>query len=138
MEKDEAVRKHREMWNAIADKIEARKHGIDIYKEKCRIAGRGILNNCFCCEFARTEYDEYDVPNCDICPMIWPSDSEDFMCKDTGNEHYGGGLYQKCVDSVVDWEKQAQLARQIANLPEKQGREPSWKSNIRERFERVV
>ena len=34
MEKDEAVRKHREMWNAIADKIEARKHGIDIYKEK--------------------------------------------------------------------------------------------------------
>ena len=135
MEKDEAVRKHREMWNAIADKIEARKHGIDIYKEKGRIAGRGILNNCFCCEFARTEYD---VPNCDICPMIWPSDSEDFMCEDTGNEHYGGGLYQKCVDSVVDWEKQAQLARQIANLPEKQGREPSWKSNIRERFERVV
>ena len=135
MEKDEAVRKHREMWNAIADKIEARKHGIDIYKEKGRIAGKGILNNCFCCEFARTEQD---VPNCDMCPMIWPGDSRDFMCEDASNERNGDGLYRKCVNSNGDWKKQAQLARQIANLPEKQGREPSWKSNIRERFERVV
>lgn len=135
MEKDEAVRKHREMWNAIADKIESGKHVVDIYKEKYRIAGKGILNKCFCCEFARTEHD---VPNCDICPMIWPGDSRDFMCKDASNEHNDDGLYRKCVDSVRDWKKQAQLARQIASLPERRETEPSWKSNIRERFERVV
>ena len=135
MEKDEAVRKHREMWNAIADKIEARKHGVDIYKEKYRIIGKEILNNCFCCEFARTEHD---VPNCDMCPVIWPSDSEEFMCEDASNECNGDGLYRKCVGYVHDWKKQAQLARQIASLPERQETEPSWKSNIRERFEKVV
>lgn len=135
MEKDEAVRKHREMWNAIAGKIEAQKHGVKIYKEKCRITGREVLNGCFCCEFAR---DEYGIPDCDMCPVIWPSDSEKFMCEIAGNEYNNDGLYRKCVDSVNDWEKQAQLARQIASLPEKQGGEPSWKSNIRERFERVI
>ena len=135
MEKYEAVRKHREMWNAIADKIEARKHGVEIYKEKCRITGRGVLSGCFCCEFARTEYD---VPNCDICPVIWPSDSDKFMCENASNERNRDGLYQKCVDSANDWGKQAQLARQIAGLPERRETEPSWKSNIRERFEKVV
>lgn len=64
--KKEAVRKHRAMWNWIADYIEKKK------EEQC------ILS---CCD--------------------------------------PGGIYRKCIDALT-WEEQAEIARQIANLSERE------------------
>lgn len=113
--REEAISKHRKMWNWIADRIEEEKeyqHINVLKKEYCE--GKGfyyVTSNCFCCEY--TKYI------CDYCPIEWKSEVEDFMCMQKYEEDDDEGLYALCCNEL-DWEEQAKLARQIANLPERQ------------------
>lgn len=65
---------------------------------------KNIFSGCFLCE--------YTGVNCKICPLDWGNHSRIYMCE------RNNGLWIKCRDSE-DWQEQAALARQIANLPER-------------------
>ncbi|MEG1433244.1 hypothetical protein [Eubacterium sp.] len=107
--KSEAVRRHRKMWNWIADETERRKFKV----EKCDYFKNFVSKDipffgCYCCEYL------YNLVNCkclDGCPIDW------------GN-YFGG--QKPCLESLYglweleyDWKKSANLARKIANLPER-------------------
>lgn len=104
--KEEAVRKHRELWNMIADKTEetndfVTKRGsgyFDDYSE-----ADVPLNNCFCCEF--DESLEHGSA-CNMCPLWW----------DDGNNCYEAE-YEKWNESE-SIEDRIAYAQMIAELPE--------------------
>lgn len=109
--KSEAVRLHRKLWNWIADETERLK----FKGEKCEyfknFESKDIPNSeCYCCEYASTITGE-SYKCVDICPIDW-------------GECFGGR--KNCFDSLYelwdlegDWQKAANLARQIASLPER-------------------
>lgn len=113
--REEAILWHRKMWNWIADRIEEEKEYQDINylkKEYCDIKGFHCeTNNCFCCEYTNI--------NCSLCPIECGSEVEYLMCLDQYKEYDNEGLYLLCCDEK-DREEQAKLARQIANLPERE------------------
>lgn len=107
MTKKEAIRLHREMWNWIADYIESHKYrvlNIQVLKSMwCRENGYPQLEmHCFCCAYV----SEHDLSCINECPIRW----ENHGCNDS---EYGLLL------RTHDPEKKAELARKIANLPER-------------------
>lgn len=125
MLKEEAIRKHRAMWNYIADEIENTHHTISIENMKGNYVERvGDANmymrrysNCYLCYYTKFK--------CKNCPIKWPSDAHVRMCENGFmNEHdmSTAGLYKQCrkLADSGEWEKQAKLAREIANLPEQE------------------
>lgn len=113
--REEAISKHRKMWNWIADRIEEEKEYQDIEDLKIEYCDRegfdDIENNCFCCEYTNCV--------CEFCPIKWESKVENYMCVDKYKEDDYEGIYWICCDEE-DWKEQAKLARQIANLPERE------------------
>ncbi len=106
--KQQAIEGHRKMWNWIADKIEREKticNIPDLKKIYCRENNLFLRRHCFCCEYK----DDTDW-RCDTCPVDWIKTKH---CCD--NEK---SLYSLVIDAFI-WQEQAELARQIANLPEK-------------------
>lgn len=118
MTKQEAIKNHRAMWNWIADEIKEAKCVLDVYEMKRQyLLLNGFLrvqNYCFLCQYS-SGY------GCQKCPMEWPSKAETYMCEDDGNDL--DGLWLECYNMYdngdLDWRKQADFARQIANLPER-------------------
>lgn len=110
--KQQAITEHRKMWNWIAD--ETKKCGRKVSKEEYFIAMDIAFENrpetyCYCCDYVNGA--------CIKCPIEW-----------------GGGCYRGCCDKdamfddkglYAQWanadnpEKAAQLAREIAKLPER-------------------
>ena len=125
MLREEAIKKHRAMWNWIAEQIVTyeRTMNIGTLKEKY-IEMQGddtrkmyLTNNCYLCNYT-------DI-NCYKCPIIWPSEFERFQCEDSTilpNGYIVDGLYTECRKLYLtnDWQSQAELARKIANLPLKE------------------
>lgn len=130
MLREDAIKKHRAMWNWIAEQIEKyqRTMNIDILKAYfLKQQGDDTLDmqlyeNCYlCC---------YTTVVCKNCPLLWPSESDSLMClysdkitdgdKTTGG--YNKGLYVECymLADGYDWQLQASLCRKIANLPERE------------------
>lgn len=109
--KREAVRKHRAMWNWIADYIEEKKEVQCIPTLKALYTSYhcdDVANDCYCCEYVvNTLKDRFT--NCADCPIIWETDP-DGICD---------GFYNPCLEAE-SWQEQANLARQIANLPERE------------------
>jgi hypothetical protein len=118
--KQEAIEKHRKMWNWIADELEkgnAYKYYISRFEflqtEPLKLAYFTEIKEydfpiagCYCCEYARRGKSTI----CKDCPLDWP-----------GGKCVGeNGLYRKinieCVEK--NYTEAAKLARQIANLPE--------------------
>lgn len=107
--KKEAVRKHRAMWNWIADYIEKKKEEQCIPELKSMYLEKQsgmVENNCYCCEYVRSICYECEKS----CPVVW---KPTLSCCDPG------GIYRKCIDALT-WEEQAEIARQIANLSERE------------------
>lgn len=109
--KEEAIKRHRMMWNWIAyetlkreefvTKWEAIKH-FGWVKSKMR-------SRCWCCTYAHKD------GTCDKCPIQWPGG----ICTNSiGVE----GLYEAWSYArwCSDHKKAADLAYQIANLPERE------------------
>lgn len=109
--KEEAIKRHRMMWNWIAyetlrqerfvTKQEALEHfGWD---------GTKMRSRCWCCTYA------HENGSCENCPIQWPG----VRCTSSVEVE---GLYDKWCDMRwrFDHKKAADLAYQIANLPERE------------------
>ena len=106
--KQQAIEGHRKMWNWIADEIEKRNKVleiIDLKVEYCTTNNLLLQHNCFCCEYSID--DDY---GCEKCPVDWINTKH---CSDDETSLYVAVLHTK------QWQEQADLARQIANLPER-------------------
>lgn len=139
MTKKEAVRKHRMMWNWIADQYEygSTKSVLDLKREFTRVNDPGveIPSNCYCCMYAgRPESLSQAISgnlsryNCKRCPLEWPAskDTKELMCYElTSTNEYGLGLYSyvavhtPILPGCGDPHEIAAVARKIANLPER-------------------
>ncbi|MCH5186818.1 MAG: hypothetical protein J1F63_00340 [Oscillospiraceae bacterium] len=117
MTKAEAIANHRKMWNWIADETEKRQRCVskDEYFYTVDIANRPH-QRCYCCEYSAQNgilpFPEYD---CGLCPVVWPFGG---LCCTPDED----GLYDCwCRTYGLDWQLAAELARQIAELPEREG-----------------
>lgn len=155
--KQQAIEKHRKMWNWIAnqlDKAEELKNNgntlgtlYEVWLLKCKYTEKleyNILHNCFCCEYDWRQSVKSEAKDCTYCPLCWGTENkaEDFFCE-TGidiqslNEKYkidleGGdckketiGLWNLAEQLSENemYKEAAEVARQIANLPEKEDKE---------------
>ena len=119
MLREEAIKKHRAMWNWIAQEIVNHEHTMNIATLKSIFIERQdddrqkmyMHNNCYLCNYT-------DV-NCNECPLLWPSDACDYLCE---YGYFGEGLYSRCLNLMNSgkWKLQAELAYEIANLPERE------------------
>lgn len=107
------------MWNWIARQILSDERTMNIGKLKQKyiemqgddIRKMYLHNNCYLCHYT-------DV-NCIRCPLSWPSHATDYMCE---FGYIASGLYLRCLDlyGSGEWKLQAELAYEIANLPERE------------------
>lgn len=112
--RDEAIKKHRIMWNWIAQTcIQEQRIAINYDSEVADHFGwyeiQGITALC-----------NYDVDNgdCDKCPLIWPGDSCIYLENDSQNKLKFSGLIH-LYQSAKDYVEAARIAYQIADLPER-------------------
>lgn len=104
--KREAIEKHRELWNMIADKTEKEQKYVsktssgyfDDYSE-----ADVPLNHCFCCEFDESIKSDVD---CSMCPIWWSNGNR---CNEAEYKNWEG------ANSVEESEIYARI---IAELPE--------------------
>ena len=127
MLKKEAIKKHRAMWKWIAEQIVTNERTMDIaILKRIYVDMQGDdaqemhkYNNCYLCYYAKSG----SRPGCRNCPLLWPSEANSLKCelgyKSTNG--YSKGLYNKCFNlyDENDWQLQAKLCREIANLPER-------------------
>lgn len=126
--KQQTIEEHRKMWNWIAEQLEKgiKKSVYDLKVEYCERNQLSLLYHCFCCDYALTTSDYVYCDMCKNCPVIWgtESDTKDFFCEyeikkeDFYEDH---GLWSKADEysKKGKYKEAAELARQIANLPEK-------------------
>lgn len=106
--KDEAIKRHRMLWNYIAD--ESERVGVPISKYEAvhtlwpDLPPGKPLSNCWACEAS---------DHCTVCIIKWPGGD----CWDPDNEE---GLYCRWAGACLnrDVKEAVKLAREIANLPE--------------------
>lgn len=123
MIREEAITKHRAMWNWFAEQIENEQRTMNIGTLKSVFLERQgddtidmrIYHRCYLCY--------YSAGDCENCPLLWPSESQILKCEFGYVTIYGytKGLYNKCymLYNSNYWQLQAKLCRKIANLPER-------------------
>lgn len=149
MTKGQAIKGHRKMWNWIADRLEKAtpRDTFDVYGLKQEyevIHGLKLYCSCYLCEYAWEKSLDEDIDpgkRCVYCPLLWEENESntDFICEyGNGIEQYDNDIinviktfHYEVVDEFGLWNvcdflaekrhynKAARLARQIANLPEK-------------------
>lgn len=116
--REQAVAEHRKMWRWIADETRSKKRKAEKYEyfKKFAIVERKIpYNKCYCCEYAI----QFSIFNeCRKCPIDWGSSANAVMCCDIKRFGDRKGLYPTWCNER-DWQKAADLAERIANLPER-------------------
>lgn len=108
--KEQAIREHRKMWHWIAGETERRQE--KVYKEEyfnTFFPAEDIKNGCFCCE-----YDSQFRGCCVHCPLEWEPNEENMCCE---YFYYSLYLLWACIN---EYHEAAALARQIAELPERE------------------
>lgn len=123
LSREEAIRKHREMWNWIADRIKERKQPVKIYNLKHEYVKQHdecVIYNCYLCKYCIGMLEEGEdwLDRCKYCPLDWESDGDEdglFQCL---VDHGEMGLYEE-VERTVSWEEQYILCKEIANLKER-------------------
>lgn len=108
--REQAIAEHRKMWRWIAEEIESKKKYLNISDIKYQyfsILKMKIfpIDMCFLCQYANEKLEHFP---CRHCPVEYP---DGIGCL--------GGLYYK-VNRADTWQEQAALARQIAELPERE------------------
>lgn len=136
--REEAIRRHRLMWNWIADEAE-RTHKPVTKMDAFDHFGwdQNILSKCWCCEYTHEEvFRRRELFGkkklCEFCPLDWSQGNEDAVeasCIKYFDESMFShmGLYEAwCLSSgfdngkfYFDQERFISLAKTIANLPEK-------------------
>ena len=118
--KEEAIRRHRMMWEWIANETLLQKRCIDKLDafEHFGWDSNRCISKCWCCEYSH-ESDEHGM--CDYCPVVWPSQSEVLCCIDFNTPFYGNGLYDLWNKYSIrkKWRTAAYYAMYISMLPER-------------------
>ena len=122
LSREEAIRKHREMWNWIADRIMERKQPVIIGRLKKEYIGQhneSVLYNCYLCEYCMDMLEEGEEfkERCKYCPLDWESDGHEYGLYQCLDNHEEDGLYRN-VEGTVVWEEQYKLCKKISNLEE--------------------
>lgn len=123
--KEQAITEHRKMWRWIAEETEKRKQIVkksEYLYTYCRL-DEHIRFNCFCCEYDKQRNrEEFLYINCRFCPINWGSAATNYMCEDLTDMDDDYGLYAEWIEAVKcdDWQIAAAIARQIAELPERE------------------
>lgn len=115
--KKQAIEEHRKMWRWIAEETEKRKRVVrkgeylDLYYPNA-----DIECDCFCCEYGTQKMIKKP---CAKCPINWDSECDKYMCFDKTNFE-DDNLYALWTEAgdTENWKKAAEVARQIAELPE--------------------
>lgn len=132
--KEETIKRHREMWNWIADQVESGEIDLntfdDIHELKIKAIQtlhsedeNNIRNDCYLCDYAsRQLYYYFITPNsicgvrdrcfCYYCPLGHDKNPNPSKCL---NGLYGDVCDFFCFEKFDEFIK---LAREIANLPE--------------------
>ena len=105
--RDEAIRKCRDMWNWIADETEKRKFVVKKH-EYFEDGDEEPLNYCFLCEYVAAR-------RCEKCPIDFGSWGN-VACEDLDSPY----CWWKVEAERNNWQEAAKLAREIANLPERE------------------
>ena len=119
--KQEAIANHRRMWNWIADETERQTM---IVGEKEYFEASGITNIpfgiCYCCEYANQRKEVLQTgTTCKNCPINWGENGNTCaVLYNEQGEHVGDGLYCQW-HNAIHWPEAAELAREIANSPER-------------------
>lgn len=120
--KKEAIKKHRHMWNWIADETERIGRlfvGKDDYFDAMGISDEDRPDSlCYCCEYAIQANGGDSFCCCRYCPLDWKSQCDLFMCSQIEELDDGEGLYERW-EECVNVKEGVKLARQIANLEER-------------------
>lgn len=130
----ETVKKHRDMWNWIADQLESgARESVDSLKEQYmeNSGEENIEHDCFLCHYARKITDRSILSGmCDACPVLWGTEEKtNFAYCENGMKDEEGcntGLWFMCKEKTLSgkYKIAAKIARKIANLP--------WKKEIKE------
>lgn len=99
--REEAIKRHRMLWNWIADETLRQKRFVGKQEAFAHFGWPDILNHCWCCE--------YSDAGCHLCLVDWGTE---FGCE-SNNSVY---LMWICSNS---YESAAKYAREIAKLPER-------------------
>ena len=136
--REEAIRRHRLMWNWIADEAEKTHKPVTKMDAFDHFGwDQNILSKCWCCEYTHEEvFRRRELfgkkKMCEFCPLDWSQGNEDAVkasCINYFDESMFShmGLYEAwCLSSgfdngkfYFDQERFISLAKTIANLPEK-------------------
>lgn len=121
--KEQTIYLHRKLWNTIADKILELKCPVEKWEAFLFLEWPKVHADCWCCEYGRQQYSIDGIRPCMHCPIKW--NSRDNGC------HSFGSPYDEWNTRMIMWAKRVKfseeeikelsdLARQIANLPEKE------------------
>lgn len=109
MTREEAIKKHRELWHWIAEEHRRRKDCCVLNAENPDVANEKPFNDCWLCEYTR-QFGKL-FRNCrNVCPINWGADT----CMSEGSPYEA-----LTFDPYLDFEELAKLADTIAELPEK-------------------
>lgn len=122
LSREEAIRKHREMWNWIAERIRESESVQDIVflkQEYTRWQGEFVIYCCYLCDYCMDKVSEDEwYERCKYCPLDWGLNVDEdgiYQCLSYYDEV---GLYSKAERATV-WEEQYKLCKKIANLKER-------------------
>ncbi len=126
--KDEAIRLHRKLWSWIAEETEKQGRKVEKreYFKTMGVAEEDIpLDECYCCEFvSQLRQRKYKGYCLELCPLDWGAENDmgykrvyDSIYPDTCKIGYG---YFRQWLNTKSPEEAAELARIIAELPEKE------------------
>lgn len=102
--REQAIKEHRKMWRWLAEHPGKQKQD---YLEFVEIDWRGMSSSCFLCEYVLGKYEKWE---CKHCPLDW----DERGCTNEDKSLYDEWWYEH------DNRRRAELARQIAELPERE------------------
>ena len=112
MTKAEAISNHRKLWHWIAKRTrEVRRKVLKTEYFFFYILNK-IDSNCYCCEYDNQFYVSGDYALCAHCPIDWGNAEN--RCEIVGSLY---NQWFRCAEN--DWERAAELADKIAELPER-------------------
>lgn len=111
MTREEAIKKHRELWHWIANETR-REHRRVLKDENPDVANETPLNGCWLCEYTN-QFDKVYHDLCCDCPIDWGVKT----CMRKGSPYK-----EWMFDPFLDYEELAKLADIIAELPERKAK----------------
>lgn len=122
--REQAITKHRQMWNWIADKTLIRKRRItkqEYFNENLGENEEQPLVNCYACQYSAEQSGIISFSDniCQFCPIDWNSNAHCLMCL-YSDDSLSDNVFTLWQNTIIgNWENAAELARQIAELPER-------------------